>query len=377
MNFAFCLFDYFPYGGLQRDLLQLITLCLQRGHQVDVYTMSWSGKPPPPGVKLVLLPKRGWRNHQRAKNYATALVEILKKSNYDQVIGFNKLPGLDVYYAADSSIQGKRQYKKFPWLKWFTRYRTYLSLEQEVFSVQADTQIFLLSEQERAFYKQAYHTQDHRFHILPPGIDRSFLPTTADEKLRKSWRQQHKIEERAWVFTAIASSFRTKGIDRVIRVFKRLPEPIQQQSTLLIVGADASPYCRFLARRHRERIRFLGAREDIRNILKASDLFLHFPRLENAGIVLLEALVSGLPIITTENCGYAEYVNIAGAGLVLPTSCAQTEISELIAQSLTPQQLQTWRTRGLRYAETADLYSLFNTTLQLLEANVNTRHLCA
>ncbi len=46
MKLALCLYKYFPYGGLQRDFLRILTECQQRGHAVDVYTSEWQGKSP-------------------------------------------------------------------------------------------------------------------------------------------------------------------------------------------------------------------------------------------------------------------------------------------------------------------------------------------
>ena len=46
LNLAFCLFKYFPFGGLQVDFMQISKICLDRGHKVDVYTISWNGEKP-------------------------------------------------------------------------------------------------------------------------------------------------------------------------------------------------------------------------------------------------------------------------------------------------------------------------------------------
>ena len=46
MTLAFCLFKYFPYGGLQRKLLLIAGICKARGHRVDIYTRSWDGTVP-------------------------------------------------------------------------------------------------------------------------------------------------------------------------------------------------------------------------------------------------------------------------------------------------------------------------------------------
>lgn len=51
----------------------------------------------------------------------------------------------------------------------------------------------------------------------------------------------------------------------------------------------------------KEKVIFLGAREDVEDILSAMDVFL-FPSLfEGLGIVILEALACGLPVITSDN----------------------------------------------------------------------------
>jgi UDP-glucose:(heptosyl)LPS alpha-1,3-glucosyltransferase len=43
---AFCLFKYFPHGGLERDMLRIALACRSRGYEIDVYTTSWRGDLP-------------------------------------------------------------------------------------------------------------------------------------------------------------------------------------------------------------------------------------------------------------------------------------------------------------------------------------------
>ena len=43
---AFCLFKYFPYGGLQRDFLRIALETQARGFNIRVYTLEWEGDLP-------------------------------------------------------------------------------------------------------------------------------------------------------------------------------------------------------------------------------------------------------------------------------------------------------------------------------------------
>ncbi len=48
MIVAFCLYKYFPFGGLQRDFMRIAQTVAARGQQVRVYTQSWEGECPMP-----------------------------------------------------------------------------------------------------------------------------------------------------------------------------------------------------------------------------------------------------------------------------------------------------------------------------------------
>ena len=58
VNFAFCIFKYFPFGGLERDFTRIIQACQQNGHDIDVYTMKWEGEKPE-NLRITLIPSKG------------------------------------------------------------------------------------------------------------------------------------------------------------------------------------------------------------------------------------------------------------------------------------------------------------------------------
>src|SRR5437870_4256434 len=99
MKLGFLLFDYFPYGGLQRDCLKIAGLCAARGHAVTIFTRTWQGEPPA-NIAVELFGRHGFSNVGRNRSWVKQLNTKLSQRGLDGVVGFDKLPGLDVYYGS-------------------------------------------------------------------------------------------------------------------------------------------------------------------------------------------------------------------------------------------------------------------------------------
>ena len=101
MKMAFVLFEYFPFGGLQRDMLAIAHSAVARGHEVTIFTRSWEGDRPG-AIPVHLIPVMAGSNHQRDARFAEKMKALW--GGFDLRVGFNKMPGLDWYYAADGCL---------------------------------------------------------------------------------------------------------------------------------------------------------------------------------------------------------------------------------------------------------------------------------
>jgi glycosyltransferase involved in cell wall biosynthesis len=108
------------------------------------------------------------------------------------------------------------------------------------------------------------------------------------------------------------------------------------------------------------RVRFLGSRMDVPQILKAADLYVQPSRWDGFGIAALEAMAAGKPVIASNVAGLAEV--IGSAGLLFPVGDADQlaqRITMLLGDDALRQHLadsaqQRARTFGLN--KTLDCY---------------------
>ena len=144
MRVAFCLYKYFPFGGLQRDFLRIALACQARGHTIRVYALEWRGDVPA-GFDVQLVPVRALTNQRRYARFSGWIRDDLARRPVDRVVGFNKMPELDVYFAADPCFEDKARTLRHPLYRLSGRYRHFAAYERAVFARDSGTEILMLS----------------------------------------------------------------------------------------------------------------------------------------------------------------------------------------------------------------------------------------
>ena len=370
MRIAFCLFEYSPYSGLSLDFRRILQESLKRGHDAHVFVSAWRGEPLE-GVPFTLLP--AWRfasNHTKNKQFHDKLKSELSRNRFDIVVGFNKMPGLDVYYGAD--ICYVRRTEQHPAiLKLGRRYKRRKSFEAAVFGLESKTLILSLSERQKSEYQEHYFTPNERFHLLPPTLDTRFSPIADRAGEREKLRQELDIPVKDLLLMFIGSGFATKGLDRVIEALASLPQDLRKRARLIVVGDDDEHQYHKQAERLKVsgQVRFLGGRSrtDIPKLLAAGDLMVHPAYGENTGTVLLEAIAAGLPVLATDVCGYASHIKAAGAGTVLDSPFEQGALNTQLAAMLTSPDQTRWSTNGQRYGKNPALYQMPSKAVDAIE----------
>lgn len=359
-HLAFVVSLFFEYGGMQRTLLRIALECVSRGHEVHVFTGGWQGERPP-GLHVHELDTRALTNTGSNDKLARLTRQQVAAGDYDCLVGFTKIPGLDIYYAGDPCYAARVDETKNPLYKLLPRYRHLRRQEAAVFRRGLGTEILLIAHGEQEKFQRYYRTETERFHLLPAGINRARLESDAAGTQRASQlRGSLNIAVDAPVILLVGSRFKTKGLDRALRAMAALPDELRSEARLVIVGDDRQQPYRRLTRRLGivDNVIFTGSREDIASFYRMADLLLHPPYSENTGTVLIEAMVCGLPVLTTDNCGFAFHVRAADAGRVCPIPFRQTDLNANLATMLTSNERADWSRNGMEYCRRTDFYSL-------------------
>lgn len=374
MTLAFLIYSYFPYGGQQRDFLRVALACVARGHKVVVYTMKWQGEIPA-DLEVVLVDVKAWSRHVLYRRFTTQVTAALQAKPVAAVIGFNKMPGLDLYFAADPCFAERATTQRGFYYRFTPRYRHFLAYEEAVFGEAAKTQALLLSPLQRAQFTQHYPHSVQRFHDIPPGISLDRQVPEDAAAIRASLRQEFAIGEHELAIVQIGSGFVVKGVDRSLRALASLPESLRHNIRYLLVGQDKPDRFRRLAQRLgiAAQCEFVGGRDDVPRFLLGADLMLHPAYSESAGYTLLEATIAGLPVLTTATCGYAFHIERAGVGIVSASPFDQQRLNAQLLEMLTSPQREQWRASGIAYGRTQDLYSMPETVAILIEDLANQR----
>ncbi|MCB9832870.1 MAG: glycosyltransferase family 4 protein [Planctomycetes bacterium] len=358
---------WFPAGGKQRSFLRIARELLHRGHQVTAYVARWEG-PEIDGLRVVRLDCRGASNHARQLSFSRELAG--HRNEVDLMVGFDLAEGLDLYYAGDPCFVARYRAEKSVFRRLTPRFRGFARLERAVFSPESFTEIMLIAHGEKDRFQAEHGTEDERFHLLPPGIDLARLEAQGRAlPARDDFIRSLGLDPADGLIVMVGSSFRTKGVDRAIESLAVLPRSLGRYFSLAVVGeGDRHPF-EILARRLgiAARVVFTGPRDDVRSFYAHAELLVHPARVENTGTSILEAMCCGLPVLVTENCGFAQHVLRAGAGLVAPHPFDKRIFDRLLLEALFSPRRGDWAAAGPAHARREDLGGLIVAVADLVE----------
>jgi UDP-glucose:(heptosyl)LPS alpha-1,3-glucosyltransferase len=198
-----------------------------------------------------------------------------------------------------------------------------------------------LTEEEAALLVKTYGHLGAPVHVIPNGVDlEHFHPV--DDAERASARAALGLPGDGLVAVFIGNEFDRKGLPIVLDALQRAP-----RVHLLVVGGTGDMIRRATAQAERfgvaGRVHFVGSHPSPGPFLRAADVLVLPSAYESYGLVITEALASGLPVVSSPVGIAPEAVADGVNGFIVPPDAAA--VGQRLAE-LSEMDLNDWRHRA-------------------------------
>ena len=217
--------------------------------------------------------------------------------------------------------------------------------------------------------EQFYGCDPAKIRVIYNAVDADrFHPSNT--RHRQEVRERYAIPEAA-VVVLFVGEYRRKGLATVIRALGRLNDP---RVHLLAVGKGNLEQYRAIANEAgvMSQVTFAGPARDIEQVFRAADIFAFPTYYEAFGMVITEAMASGLPIITSRSAGAAEMITPGVSGLLLEKPGDVEELSRSLAILLSDKDLRSEMGAKARAAASSHTWAdVAEETLRLYEEGLS------
>ena len=347
MKIAFITEHFNPgLGGAETYMSDFAKYLIKKGHEVHFYTQDDIGEYE--GIKFHIIKLTGLAKKIRWMQWTTFLKQARNESdkeNFDVVMGTGKCLGVNVFQPHGGTVRASHRQNAILVRNAFHTLLKNLSnsispkhivarrIENQQYS-NPKTIFVAISQMVRGHMKEFYNVPDSRIELIYNGIDtKRFEPSSDEEKLAMKKKLGLPLDK--VIYSVVAHNFRLKGIREIIEsaalVKKNNPD-------FLIVVAGYGKQEPFLKQAEKagvkENIQFLGAVKTPEDVYKASDVYVQPTWYDPCSLVVLEAMASGLPVITTRFNGAGEFIDNGKEGYIVSRPDSTEELSVAMSNLL-------------------------------------------
>jgi UDP-glucose:(heptosyl)LPS alpha-1,3-glucosyltransferase len=184
-----------------------------------------------------------------------------------------------------------------------------------------------------------YGIPEDRIVTIYNGVDTEYFHPR-NRKYREEIRSRYGLSAEDLLLLFVSHNFRLKGLRYLIQALS-LVRAMKSNVKLLVVGRDrAAPYRR-LAKKVgcSDDVLFAGGVRDLERYYDSADILVHPTFYDPCSLVVLEALASGLPVITTRHNGAGWIINEGKEGFALDDPRDVEALAEKILYLVDPVRL--------------------------------------
>lgn len=321
------------HGGAENYMKTLIGR-LKSDYEITVLSTYWE---PADGVRFNSIPDAKM-SFLSLNAFSRNVCKAVEDGAPDCTVSFERTLCQDIYRAGEGchaewlAIRSRLEpfYKKLSF-KINPSHLAILLMERKLFS---DTPCIIAnSRMVKADVMKHYPVAEEKIHLLYNGVDLQRFNPANKAKWRLQVRHDMALQQDARLLLFVGSGFRRKGL-RVL--LEAVPLLGSGECHVLVVGKGRAHELKALAARHgiKGRIFFMRPQREIEKYYAASDLFVLPTLYDPFSNATLEAMASGLPVVTTRNNGAAELIENGREGFVVNDMLDPQELANKIASVL-------------------------------------------
>ena len=209
-----------------------------------------------------------------------------------------------------------------------------------------------------------------RIKVVSPGIEVKPFLRWDKHDCRVALRQQHGWDAEDIVLLFVGMNFEIKGLGFILKALSMVNRSnLAATIRLLVVGKGNIHKYRQLADSLgiRDQVAFTGpVRLDIERIYLGSDIFILLSQFDTFGLVVLEAMAAGLPVIISRNVGARDVVQNGCNGFVVDAEDLASVV-EKINRLIQPEIRHQMGTNAFETAQTNSWDSMVNKVSRVYE----------
>ncbi|MFH0994438.1 MAG: glycosyltransferase family 4 protein [Pseudomonadota bacterium] len=182
---------------------------------------------------------------------------------------------------------------------------------------------------------------EDRVSVVHPGVSIERFSGLNARSCRERIRARHGLSASDVVICFVGMNFEIKRLDLTIQGIAGMkrdgfPPPLPR---LLIVGkGNPGPYLKMAEDLDiSDQVVFAGITDEVEAYYLASDLFVMPSRMDTFGLVVLEAMAAGLPVVISASVGAADLVTHGESGFVLPNNPTARDMTATLIRLMNPE----------------------------------------
>ena len=355
-------------GGAEAYTALLCDYLRKQGHHIEVLAMDWRNCPPE--INFVKVPVRGITRWQRWISFVVNTKAIIKKRGADLVLALNRGGGMDLFQPHGGTVPGSQRQNILRQPNFLTagirasffRFspKAVVARMLDHMAYQTARRFIALSRMVVNDMMRYYKISEEKIALVHNGVDLQRFHPEAKKKYGLSVRRRLGIPDDILVFSLVAHNFSLKGVRELIIAASNMGE--REKCCWLVAGRGRPGRFLKLAKKLcvESRIVFTGPVSRTEEIYAASDVYVHPTWYDPCSLVVLEALASGLPVITTKFNGAGELLQDGKSGFVIESPRETDALNNLMTKLTNRELREHMSAEARKLAETISWERHFN-----------------